>query len=157
MRTAWLVRRTARVAVAAFAATSAGVIASSLVPILLLQLPPSLLLAPPKPLLVFSLTCVMLFGIPIFLVASSQRQGSLGLGSYIGYSVVMSVLVMLLSTFALVPLNSFSGTKFYDAVWVMLTEAVPGGVVAGMIAHMAMNLGIKYEDRLDPPAAPTAK
>lgn len=155
MRAAQIVRRMARIAIAAFAATSAGVIVSSVVPILLLQLP-WYWIAPPKPLLVFSLTCVTLFGIPIFLIASSQRRGTLGVNSYIGYSVAMSVLVMLLSTFALVPLHSFSGTKFYDAVWVLLTEAIPGGVFGGMVAHMAMNVGAAYERALDvpPPGTP---
>lgn len=150
MRAAQIVRRMARIAIAAFAATSAGVIVSSIVPMLLLQLPWNSI-APPKPLLVFSLTCVTLFGIPIFLTASSQRQGPLGMGSYIGYSVAMSVLVMLLSTFALVHLNSFSGTKFYDAVWVLLTEAIPGGVTGGLVAHMTMNVGAAYERKFDLP------
>lgn len=149
---AQFVRQAARIAISAFAATSAGVIASSLVPFLLLQLPPWQLMSAPKPLLVFSLTCVMLFGIPIFLIASSQRRVGLGIGSYIGYSVAMSMLVMLLSVFALVRINSWA--KFYDAMWILLTEAIPGGVVAGMVAYMAMNVDFKHEEKPARPAPP---
>lgn len=144
------VRQVALVAIAAFAATSAGVIASSLVPFLLLQMPPWHLLSVSKPLLVFSLTCVMLFGVPIFLIASSQRRAALGIGSYVGYSTAVAFVVIM--PFELVRIYSWA--KFYDAIWILLTETIPGGIVGGMVAYMVMN--ITPQQTPDWPANPVA-
>lgn len=146
------VTRTARIAVAAFAATSGGVLTSAAVPGLLFGMPLRAMLNPTLALVMaFSLVVVITLAVPVFLLAG--RRGRLGLDDYLLYSVATAATISLSLAFAFD--HTISGAKIYDSLWILLTEAIPGGIVAGAVAFGVMRIGERRDASAEETAVPS--
>lgn len=138
----------ARSIVAAFAASTAAILACGTVPVLLMRLPLAAILSPSRPFLVFALAYSATVGIPFFFFLSRRRR--LGLGAYVAYSTELACLAMIAIGLDYSTPSLFKLRPFFDLMWVILTSAVPGGAAAGALAYVTMSVGRPQESGVRP-------
>ena len=134
---------TARSVVAAFAASTAAILACAVVPVILMRMPLGAILAPSRPFLIFALAYSGTVGIPFFVLLSRRRR--LGLGSYVLHSTELACLAMIAVGMDYTAPSPFQLRAIFDLMWVILTSAVPGGAVAGALAYATMSIGQPQE------------
>lgn len=138
-RIAQHVESVARSAVAVFSASTAAIIACGVVPVFLMRMPLSAMLYPSRPFLLFALAYSTTVGIPFFFLLSLRRR--IGIGSYVVYAIELSCLAMFALGLDYSAPALFQGRRLFDIAWVMLTSAMPAGLVAGAVAYATMTLG----------------
>ncbi len=138
-----LAARAALAGTVACAAASLGVMVTGVLPKVMIGVPPSgWPPQPTTPFIGFAIYFAMLLGVPAFAFAGAR--GGFGLRAYLAYGVGAPALVLVFAVLAFVPAEAFPSARGYDIAWIVLTELLPGGVVAGFVAYLVAEVGEDY-------------